>query len=60
MNIRIFFFPPISFIFLSVTLLEAQELGINRIMGGGRSEKGAMAEWIGLECRMYSVAHFYF
>ena len=53
------FFPPISFIFLLITLLEAQELDLNRI-GGGGGAKGAMAERIGQECRMYDAAHFYF
>ena len=46
------FFPPISFISLA-PLLEAQGLGLDRIEGGGEEAKGAMAEWIGLECRIY-------
>ena len=40
-------------------MLEAQELDLNRI-GGGGGAKGTMAERIGQECRMYDAAHFYF
>ena len=55
-DIRIFL--STHFFYFSFTLLQAQELGLNRI-GGGRGTKGAMAEKIGLN-GMQNVAHFYF
>ena len=61
MDIRIFFSHPflLFFFHFQSPCLKLKNLGLDRIGGGGHA-KGAMTEWIGLECRMYSVAHFYF